>query len=67
VKLRYGADELMVEVRNEARRPRSRPFVEGNGIIGMRERVLGLGGDFVAGPDDRGFAVRARFPLEDWP
>jgi signal transduction histidine kinase len=36
--------------------------VEGAGIRGMRERVHLLGGDFAAGADERGFAVRARLP-----
>src|SRR5699024_12039739 len=35
---------------------------EGAGIRGMRERVDFLGGDFAAGPGERGFAVRARLP-----
>ncbi|MET9464804.1 histidine kinase [Streptomyces sp. NPDC006544] len=35
----------------------------GNGLIGMRERVLGLGGVFVSGPtDDGGFKVSAVLP-----
>jgi signal transduction histidine kinase len=64
VRLRYGEDDLLIEVRNPAGASRLRPFAEGNGIIGMRERALGLGGEFTAGPDGGGFAVRARFPLE---
>jgi signal transduction histidine kinase len=36
----------------------------GHGITGMRERVAFYGGEFTAGPGDRGgFAVRARLPL----
>ncbi|MCB5180357.1 sensor histidine kinase [Streptomyces antimicrobicus] len=35
----------------------------GNGLVGMRERVLGLGGVFVAGPTDAGgFRVSAVLP-----
>ncbi|MEV6685461.1 histidine kinase [Streptomyces sp. NPDC051130] len=35
----------------------------GNGLVGMRERVLGLGGVFVAGPTDSGgFRVSAVLP-----
>lgn len=51
-----------------------RPLEErrGHGIIGMRERVLGLGGTFAAGGGtfaagggpERGFAVHAWIPLE---
>ncbi|MEV5575092.1 histidine kinase [Spirillospora sp. NPDC052269] len=36
----------------------------GNGLIGLRERVVALGGHFEAGPSrDGGFAVRARLPV----
>ncbi|GAA3099027.1 hypothetical protein GCM10020254_50660 [Streptomyces goshikiensis] len=35
----------------------------GNGLVGMRERVLGLGGVFVSGPTDGGgFKVSAVLP-----
>jgi signal transduction histidine kinase len=36
----------------------------GHGLSGLRERVTGLGGSFVAGPDGRGFRVAARIPDE---
>jgi signal transduction histidine kinase len=35
----------------------------GHGLVGMRERVAILGGEFEAGATDTGFSVRARFPL----
>lgn len=35
----------------------------GHGLIGMRERVSMLGGEFEAGATEAGFVVRARFPL----
>ena len=36
----------------------------GNGIPGMRERAVALGGTFDAGPrSDGGFRVRARIPV----
>lgn len=35
----------------------------GSGLVGMRERVLALGGEFAAGPRDDGFRVRASLPL----
>jgi signal transduction histidine kinase len=39
---------------------------DGHGLIGMRERAVLLGGTLEAGPDpgNRGFAVRARLPVE---
>lgn len=37
----------------------------GNGLVGMRERVVGLGGVFVSGPtDEGGFKVSAVLPSE---
>jgi signal transduction histidine kinase len=36
----------------------------GRGLIGMRERVLLLGGQLDAGPHDGGFRVHARLPLD---
>ncbi len=40
------------------------PDGDGLGLIGMRERVTFFGGDFSAEPAaERGFVVRARFPL----
>ena len=65
LRLHYGETDLLIEVRNQDSRPRARPFAEGNGIIGMRERALGLGGEFAAGPEDGAFVVRARFPTEN--
>ncbi len=36
----------------------------GHGLLGMRERVEGVGGELVAGPrSEGGFAVAARLPL----
>jgi hypothetical protein len=41
-------------------------FGDGHGIIGMRERVTLLGGDFSAGPlPGYGFQVIARIPLPE--
>lgn len=40
-------------------------MVPGTGLIGMRERVVTLGGDLEAGPrEDGGFRVRATLPLD---
>ena len=49
-----------------ARAPAARPGLPGagHGIIGMRERVTLLGGEFSAGPlPGYGFRVSARIPL----
>jgi signal transduction histidine kinase len=34
----------------------------GNGLAGMRDRVLACGGELTAGPEDGGWQVRARLP-----
>lgn len=59
----YRDDEVAVTVRNEAaRRPAAGPS-GGFGLVGLRERVLLLGGDFRAGPTGRGgFEVFALLP-----
>lgn len=62
VRLGYGRRELEIEVANPGRTPAA--VVEGNGIVGMRERASALGGSFEAAPrPGGGFAVRARLPL----
>ncbi len=74
VELTYGPDELIVQVDDNGhgpgapgdRREASAPHGEGggNGIPGMRERAVALGGTLDAGPrSSDGFRVRARIPL----
>jgi signal transduction histidine kinase len=74
VELTYGSDELTVQVDDDGhgrsasggRRELRAPGGEGggNGIPGMRERALALGGTFDAGPRPTGgFRVRAQIPL----
>jgi signal transduction histidine kinase len=74
VELTYGPDELTVQVDDDGhgaggsddRRDAPAPDGEGggNGIPGMRERAVALGGTFDAGPrSSGGFRVRARIPL----
>jgi len=62
VRLHYGEDTLMVEVRDDgagATTSLSRSG-GGNGLIGMRERVEIYGGQFSAGPEaGGGYLVRA--------
>jgi signal transduction histidine kinase len=68
VSLRYGAQELEIEVEDNGRGASSGRSEGGNGIPGMRERALALGGTFDAGPrTDAGFGVRARLPYETHP
>jgi signal transduction histidine kinase len=74
VELTYGRDELTVQVDDDGQGPgpsgdrRERAALDGegggNGIPGMRERTVALGGNFDAGPKSTGgFRVRARIPL----
>lgn len=63
----YRPTELAVRVVDDGRGPvGSPPGGTGHGLIGMRERVRGLGGSFTAGQAEggRGFAVSATIPLE---
>jgi signal transduction histidine kinase len=63
VELRYGADELSVEVRDNGAAA-ANGGGGGRGLIGMRERVGAFGGSFAAGPrPGGGYVVSARFPL----
>jgi signal transduction histidine kinase len=57
--------DLLLAVEDQGPGGGAAGFVEGNGIAGMRERALSLGGDFQAGPRaDGGFEVLARLPIE---
>jgi signal transduction histidine kinase len=74
VELTYGLGELTVQVDDDGRGPgasggrREVPALDGegggNGIPGMRERAVALGGTFDAGlRSGGGFRVRARIPV----
>jgi signal transduction histidine kinase len=66
VHVTYRDGELLLEVEDDGQGvPGDRLPGGGNGIPGMRERVVALGGDLTAGPRDgsAGFRVRARIPL----
>jgi signal transduction histidine kinase len=65
VHLRFGADQLEVEVTDDGpEAPRPAGDGPGLGLVGMRERVDVLGGTLAAGPrDGGGFTVRALLPL----
>lgn len=63
VTLAYSEDGIDVEVVDTGRGAASKPSEEGHGIIGMRERVAVLQGEFDAGPKPGGgFRVRAHIP-----
>jgi signal transduction histidine kinase len=61
VQLVYGSDDLEVAVTNSGATATSGPGT-GHGLIGIRERVSVAGGSVEAGPEQDGYAVRARLP-----
>nr|WP_240942397.1 sensor histidine kinase [Planosporangium thailandense] len=67
VRLSYGDGAAVVTVTNDGDPillDRAPAFKDGTGIVGMRQRVEALGGEFRAGPrPGGGFEVYARFPL----
>ena len=65
VALRYGIEELELEVTDDGRMAQRRGDGAGHGLVGMRERVALYDGTFEAGPRaGGGYAVRARLPVE---
>lgn len=62
VVLRYGRDAIAVEVSDDGDGSGAGGG-SGTGLVGVRERVALLGGEFVAGPRERGFALRVTLPL----
>ncbi len=66
VTLRYGDDELVVEVKDDGPGPAADAReAAGHGLVGMRERVAALAGELHAGAGpDGGFLVRASLPLD---
>jgi signal transduction histidine kinase len=61
--VRYAADRVEVEVRDDGHPPAG-STTGGNGLIGMRERVAMLGGELQTGVlRGGGFAVLARLPI----
>jgi signal transduction histidine kinase len=65
VRVSCGEQDLTVQVDDDGRGLLANaPAANGSGIVGMRERVAALGGEFQAGPrPGGGFRVRARLPL----
>lgn len=64
VHVRHRPEEIIVDVSNDpSGASTASPGGSGRGLVGLRERVEVLGGEFAAGPDaDGGFAVHARIP-----
>ncbi|WP_443056359.1 ATP-binding protein, partial [Streptomyces sp. IBSBF 3136] len=67
VRLAHRGVEIAMQVENEPPEPGSGSSARlpsgGNGLVGMRERVVALGGVFVSGPTDAGgFRVSAVIP-----
>jgi signal transduction histidine kinase len=64
VQLTYAGDALTVQIDDDGHGRNGQSGGGGNGIAGMRERAVALGGDLDAGPRATGgFRVRARLPL----
>jgi signal transduction histidine kinase len=67
LRIEYRADEIVIEVTDEGGRkgdpPQADPDSGGHGLIGMRERAALYGGALIAGPQGRGFQVRACLPI----
>jgi signal transduction histidine kinase len=62
VLLRREPQALVVDVSDDGRAPAD-PGVDGHGLLGMRERAVGLGGTLEAGPGpDGGWRVHAILP-----
>jgi len=63
VAVRYGANEVQVEVRDDGRGPATDDGL-GHGLIGIKERVKIYGGDMKVGAaSGGGFVLEARLPL----
>jgi signal transduction histidine kinase len=67
LRIEYRADDIVIEVTDEGGRkwdpPQANPASGGHGLIGMRERAALYGGALSAGPQGRGFQVRACLPI----
>lgn len=62
VTVTYGKDVIELDVEDTGA-GRGCGTGTGNGLVGMRERAVMLGGQLDAGPTGSGFRVHARLPL----
>jgi len=65
VGIAVSPNEVLVEIRDRderAHQPATASGPPGVGLVGMRERIESLGGEFAAGPTTGGWCVRARLP-----
>jgi signal transduction histidine kinase len=62
VTLRFGAEELEIEVRDDGGPATASGPGTGHGLLGITERVALHGGRLIAGPSADGFSVRAWLP-----
>ncbi|MEV4539219.1 histidine kinase [Asanoa sp. NPDC049518] len=53
---------VRVDIADDGDPPPRHPSTGGHGLLGMRERIHLLGGDFAAGPGPSGWRVRATLP-----
>jgi len=66
VTVRYGPDELQIEVRDDGEGGSTGDGV-GHGLVGIRERVKIYGGEMSAGTaTGGGFILRTRLPFSDY-
>lgn len=66
VRIEYGAGGVALQVDDDGRAGPDAVPVPGVGLIGMRERVIALGGSLQAAPKaGGGFRVRAELPLRE--
>jgi signal transduction histidine kinase len=64
VSIRYGSDELWIEIRDDGRGSGSSDGL-GHGLVGIRERVKIYGGEMTAGAaNGGGFVLSARLPVD---
>jgi signal transduction histidine kinase len=61
--IRLGEDRVEFDLCSSGRRPAA-PDGSGVGLVGLRERVEVLGGTLSAGPEDSGWRLSARVPME---